>query len=181
MSSTVVLITGANSGVGYATSKRLVGTSECFHIIMTGRSLERCESAKADLESEGIKGSLSVMQLDVTDKESILKAAASVERQFGKLDVLVNNAGVGGFEPDMGTRFQICFQTNVIGPALVSEAFRPLLLQSQTPTLSSHEERTGWGQAGDPDVSGGIVLDIVQGKRDRDVGSFVHKDGVYPW
>ncbi|KAK9770745.1 putative Short chain dehydrogenase/reductase [Seiridium cardinale] len=250
MSLTVVLITGANSGVGYATSKVLVRSSECFHIIMTGRSLERCESAKAELESEGVKGSLSVMQLDVTDEKSVLKAAASVERQFGKLDVLVNNAGVGGFEPNMGMRFQICFQTNVMGPALVSEAFRPLLLKSQNPYSifvgtgqrsltrnawqrpashgniqnggayqiskaalnmlavleardhgpdglkvfvmspgfvqsnlrgSSHEERTGWGQAGDPDVSGGIVLDIVQGKRDGDVGSFVHKDGVYPW
>lgn len=37
------------------------------------------------------------------------------------------------------------------------------------------------GKAGDPAVSGLIVLDIVQGKRDADVGRFVHKDGVYAW
>lgn len=46
---------------------------------------------------------------------------------------------------------------------------------------SSDEARTGWGKAGDPEVSGQLVLDIVQGQRDADVGRFVHKDGVYPW
>lgn len=46
---------------------------------------------------------------------------------------------------------------------------------------SSEEARSGWGKAGDPEVSGQIVLNIVQGKRDADVGRFVHKDGVYPW
>lgn len=46
---------------------------------------------------------------------------------------------------------------------------------------SSEEARSGWGKAGDPEVSGQIVLSIVQGKRDADVGRFVHKDGVYDW
>ena len=45
----------------------------------------------------------------------------------------------------------------------------------------SEEARSGWGKAGDPEDSGRIVLDIVNGKRDADVGRFVHKDGVYDW
>jgi NAD(P)-dependent dehydrogenase (short-subunit alcohol dehydrogenase family) len=45
----------------------------------------------------------------------------------------------------------------------------------------SEEARTGRGKAGDPEVSGQIVLDIVQGRRDANVGSLIHKDGVYPW
>lgn len=43
------------------------------------------------------------------------------------------------------------------------------------------EARIGWGNAGDPLVSGRIVLSKIQGKRDADAGEFVHEDGVYPW
>ena len=46
---------------------------------------------------------------------------------------------------------------------------------------TSEDARTGWGKAGDPEVSGKLVLSIVRGKRDADVGKFVHNDGVYPW
>lgn len=73
------------------------------------------------------------MQLDVTDEKSIEAAAAHVERQFGRLDVLVNNAGVGNMDPEIKTRFQLCLATNVTGPAMVAAAFRPLLLKSQNP------------------------------------------------
>ena len=45
----------------------------------------------------------------------------------------------------------------------------------------SEEARTGWGKAGDPEDSGQIVLDIVQGRQDADTGRFVPKDNVYDW
>lgn len=73
------------------------------------------------------------MQLDVTDGKSIEAAAAHVQQQFGRLDVLVNNAGVGSMDPDVKTRFQLCLETNVTGPAMVAAAFRPLLLKSLNP------------------------------------------------
>lgn len=207
--------------------------------------------AVSELEAASPIGALSTVQLDVTDDTSIKAAAAHVQEQFGRLDVLVNNAGVGGnISPDIRTRFQLCLETNVTGPAMVADAFRPLLLKSSNPysiyvssgasTLvrnaaakpprhegirnggaylvskaalnmlavveagewgheglkvfvmspgfvrsnlrgESEEARSGWGKAGDPAVSGQIVLDIVQGRRDADAGRFVHKDGVYPW
>ena len=204
----------------------------------------------SEVEGAGIKGALSSVQLDVTDEKSIEAAAAHVQQQFGRLDVLVNNAAVGGLNLDIKTSFQLCLETNVMGPALVAAAFRPLLLKSQKPysiyvssgarTLvrnagqfsqshehirsggayvvskaalnmlaaleardyspkglkvfalspgfvrsnlrgASEEARSGWGQAGDPKVSGELVLSIVQGKRDADVGCLVHKDGVHQW
>lgn len=204
----------------------------------------------SEIEAAGPKGSLSTVQLDVTDEKSLAAATVHVQQEFGRLDVLVNNAGVGNMDPDIKTRFQLCLETNVTGPAMVAAAFRPLLLKSRNPysiyvssgasTLvrnaaekptrhegiqngdayqvsksalnmvavmeatewgheglkvfvmspgfvrsnlrgSSEEARSGWGKAGDPEVSGQIVLDIVQGKRDADVGCFVHKDGIYPW
>lgn len=87
----------------------------------------------SEIEAGGIKGLLSTVQLDVTDKNSIEDAAALVQQKFGRLDVLVNNAAVGSRDPDTMTRFQLCMNTNVIGPAVVSEVFRPLLLKSQNP------------------------------------------------
>ena len=46
---------------------------------------------------------------------------------------------------------------------------------------TTEEAMSGWGKAGDPEISGQIVLSIVQGQRDADVRRLVHKDGVYDW
>ena len=241
---------GANSGVGFATSKVLAAAPDGFHVIMASRSLEKVKAAKSEIEVTGIKGALSTVQLDVTDEKSIEEAAAHVQQEFGRLDVLVNNAASGSMDPNIKTRYHLCLETNVMGPAMVAAAFRPLLLKSQNPysiyvssgarTLvrnafqqpATHEgiqngdaylvskaalnmvavleardygpkglkvfamspgfvrsnlrgpdeeARSGWGKAGDPEVSGEIVLSIVQGKRDADVGCLVHKDGIYAW
>lgn len=59
-------------------------------------------------------------------------------------------------------------------------AFCPGLVRSR---LRGHTEEaiSARGNAGDPMVSGKAILDIVAGRRDGDVGKFVHKDGIYPW
>ena len=46
---------------------------------------------------------------------------------------------------------------------------------------TSDEARSGWGNAGDPQIYGKTVLSIIQAERDVGVGKFVHKDGVYSW
>jgi NAD(P)-dependent dehydrogenase (short-subunit alcohol dehydrogenase family) len=112
----------------------LASASDAFHVILACRSLEKAKAAVSEIEAAGIKGSLSVLQMDTTDEVSVRKAAADVERQFGRLDVLVNNAAVGALDcEDTKTRFHLCLETNVIGPAVVSEAFRSLLFKSQNP------------------------------------------------
>ncbi|KAK5048642.1 hypothetical protein LTR84_005733 [Exophiala bonariae] len=134
MSSRIVLITGANSGVGYATSQVLAQASKDFHVLMAGRSLEKLKTAKADIEAAGgLKGQLTTLELDVTREASIEKALRQVETEFGQLDVLINNAAVGNIDNNPRTRFEAVFQTNILGPVLVTEAFRPLLLKSQNP------------------------------------------------
>lgn len=100
---------------------------------MTSRSLEKVDAAMAEIQTAGIKGELSTLQLDVTDEKSIRRAAASVDEKFGRLDVLINNAATGCMDPDIRTRFQINLETNVLGPMLVSAAFKPLLLKSENP------------------------------------------------
>lgn len=123
--------------MGYATAKVLVGAVEDgFQVIMTGRSLDKVKAAMSEIEQAipVAKGRLSTAQLDVTDERSIEQAVAFVDNKFGRLDVLVNNAGLGNTGvSDLKKRLEVTLTTNTIGPALVAAAFRPLLLKSQKP------------------------------------------------
>ena len=120
--------------MGFAASKVIASASDAFHVIMAGRSLEKVNNAKSELEASGLKGHLSAVQLEVTNEQSIKQAVEFVEQKFGgQLDVLINNAAVGNRDPDIKTRMQLSMDTNVIGPAVVAAAFRPLLLKSRNP------------------------------------------------
>jgi len=135
MSLRIVLITGANSGVGLATTKVLTSASTNYHVIIAARSLAKAQTAKSEVEEENPSSAsrLSTVQLDVTDGASITRARDFVDKEFGHLDVLINNAGVGNSDPDIYTRYRAIADTNIIGPAVVSEVFRPLLLKSSNP------------------------------------------------
>ncbi|KAL8731124.1 MAG: hypothetical protein Q9181_004423 [Wetmoreana brouardii] len=100
---------------------------------MAGRSKEKIDSALSEIEASGVKGSLSALQLDVTDETSIQRAAKAVEEKHGRLDALLNNAAVGRMDPDIRTRIRLSMETNVMGPIMVAAAFRPLLLKSSNP------------------------------------------------
>ena len=111
----------------------MASASPNFHIIMAARSLVKAEQAKAEILATGtIKGSLSTVQLDVTDEASIAAAAQLVADQHGYLSVLINNAAVGLVDLDFAAKLRLHMATNAIGPALVAAAFRPLLLKTPT-------------------------------------------------
>jgi NAD(P)-dependent dehydrogenase (short-subunit alcohol dehydrogenase family) len=101
---------------------------------MTGRNKEPLEAAKKAIEATGIKGKLYTITLDVTKEDSVAAAVAEVEKQFGKLDVLVNNAGMTDTtlpkEWSLKQKLDQVLTTNVTGPAIVSQAFRPLLIKA---------------------------------------------------
>lgn len=74
----------------------LVSASERYHVIIASRNPENGQKTLDEIQSKGgMKGSLSTVQLDVDDANSIKKAAQNVEEQFGRVDVLLNNAGIG--------------------------------------------------------------------------------------
>ncbi|KAJ9604942.1 hypothetical protein H2200_010331 [Cladophialophora chaetospira] len=130
----VVLITGANSGVGYAAAEVIAEASESYHVVLSSRNLENAHRALIEISSNAnVKGSLSTLQLDVTDRVSVEAAAREVLRDFGKVDVLINNAGNANQDPDFQIRLKETLAVNVIGPALVVEVFKPLLLKSSQP------------------------------------------------
>lgn len=73
--------------------------------------------------------------MDVTDLTSVEKAARSVDAEFGRVDVLINNAGVASKDPSLKNQLDIVFATNATGPAIVTDVFKPLLLKSSNARL----------------------------------------------
>ncbi|KAI9851750.1 MAG: hypothetical protein M1838_002827 [Thelocarpon superellum] len=132
----VVVVTGANSGIGFQTVRLLASDSEKYHVFLGGRSLERVTEAMSSLKATGLKGSIAALQLDLLDDASIERAIKTVQEQFGRLDVLINNAGIVVPPGDpVRNMLRQTFETNTFGQAAVTEAFAPLLLQSADPRL----------------------------------------------
>lgn len=86
----VALITGANRGLGFAIAEGL--GKQGMHVIVAGQDSYAVESAAGKLQRDGL--SATAARLDVTDPASVVRAIADAAKQLGRLDVLVNNAGV---------------------------------------------------------------------------------------
>ncbi|KAH8198747.1 hypothetical protein TruAng_007111 [Truncatella angustata] len=126
---TIVLITGANRGIGYEIVKALLqtGSRGPYHVYLGARDIEKGEKAVASLTAE-YGNSVSAVQLDTNSAESIDKAVSTVKSEAGRLDVLVNNAGIISGEKDRIANLRITLETNVIATFVVSEAFKKLLI-----------------------------------------------------
>ena len=147
---TVALISGANTGIGLAVATQLA-KDHGYHVIVGSRKVAAGEEAVTALRADGY--SASCVQLDVSSDESIAAATSWIEREFGVLDVLINNAGIlldhvpGVIEAhkDLSVRelFSQTFSTNVIGVACLTEACLPLLRKSEVPRLVFVSSRMG--------------------------------------
>lgn len=126
----IMMITGANKGIGRETARRL---REAGHAVIIGaRDEERGRAAAADLGVEFV-------QLDVTDQASVDAAAAHVRAEHGRLDVLINNAGITGtfapIEQTVVDDAEAVLDTNLFGVMRVTNAFVPLLELSDHPRI----------------------------------------------
>ena len=122
----VTLITGANKGIGFETARQLL---ELGHVVYMGaRDVERGKKAAEALGAQFV-------QLDVTDEASVSSALAAIDSAEGRLDVLVNNAGILGSEAINGPEALRVFDTNTVGVVRVTEAALPLLRKSSNPTV----------------------------------------------
>ncbi|KAJ5171872.1 hypothetical protein N7492_004465 [Penicillium capsulatum] len=142
MPSTIVLITGANSGIGYTTTK-VIASNPNYHVIMASRDPAKGQEALTTLQSEGIRGTLSTIQLDVDDDASISAAVDTVTKDFDRVDIFISNAGITAYDSTGRERLQRIFSTNVFGAMLVTEAFIPLLLNSARPYMIQISSETG--------------------------------------
>jgi len=127
---TTTLITGANQGLGLETTRRLI---DAGHTVYLGaRDQQRGKKAAGELGAHPVL-------IDVTSDESVHAAAALIRAQAGHLDVLVNNAGIGGGMKHPGevtaADMQAVYDTNVFGVVRVMHAFLPLLQASSAPVV----------------------------------------------
>ncbi|KAL7911415.1 short chain dehydrogenase reductase [Trichoderma velutinum] len=132
----IVLISGANQGVGLAVAKQLAEYN--YHVIIGSRNPANGARASSAISSEG--HSSSSVQLDVDSDESIANAVAHISKTYGRLDVLINNAGILldlDQKDYLTTReiFSQTFSTNVTGAVCLTNACLGLLSKSQLPRL----------------------------------------------
>ena len=126
---TVSLVTGANKGLGRETARRLI--EEGYTVYIGARSVERGQATAAELGARFV-------QLDVTDDASVQAAMRVIEEDEGRLDVLVNNAGIGagiGADGVTAETARAVFDTNVVGVVRVTQAALPLLRKSDNPVV----------------------------------------------
>lgn len=131
---TIALVTGANTGIGRAVAISLAKDHK-YIVIIGSRSLPAGEEVASSLTAQGL--SAHAVQLDLTSDTSILAAVQFIKDKFGRLDVLVNNAGIylDPFKPGMKSLpvrelFSRTFETNISGAAVLSDALLPLLAKS---------------------------------------------------
>jgi len=131
-SSTIVLITGANQGIGFQTSKKLASENKGYHVLMGSRDHAKGTKAAEELQALGL--SVEPIEIDITSDASITKAAELIKEKYGRIDVLINNAGIGGSAPAEGESWRASFaqvyDTNVTSHAVVTDTFIPLLEKS---------------------------------------------------
>ncbi|KAL8672152.1 MAG: hypothetical protein Q9168_003375 [Polycauliona sp. 1 TL-2023] len=131
----LVLITGANSGIGFETARQLL-TDPNYHVLLGSRSIEKGQDAIKELQSQQTKGTVELIQIDVTSEDSVAAAAKDVEKNHGKLDALVNNAGIAVTSGTNAEQLTACLQTNAVGAQLMGDYFAPLLRKtSGTPRI----------------------------------------------
>ncbi|EFX05790.1 short chain dehydrogenase reductase [Grosmannia clavigera kw1407] len=126
---TVVLVTGANQGIGFEIVKKLATDQKDYQIIAAGRRKSAIEEAVEKLHAVGLS-SVSSLVLDVVSDESIASAVKEIESRYGRLDVLVNNAGISGDSSNSRADWKAVFDTNVAGVAAVTDACIPLMEKS---------------------------------------------------
>lgn len=93
---TIVLVTGANTGLGFEIVKALYSSGKAYEVLVGGRSLVKAEEAANAIKKEvpSTRSKIWPMQIDIEDDESIQRIFDDVQSKFGRLDALVNNAGM---------------------------------------------------------------------------------------
>ncbi|KAI8626991.1 NAD(P)-binding protein [Xylariaceae sp. FL1651] len=124
-----VLITGANSGIGFEVANQLLADGS-YHVLLGARSSEKGMAAIQELESRNLPGTVELVLVDVTDEGSIAAAAEFVERTHGRLDALVNNAGIARAPGTIAQQMVECFRVSAVGAQLMGDHFAPLLKKS---------------------------------------------------
>ena len=127
----VALVTGANKGIGFETSRQLAQAG--ISVLLGARDLGRGDAAANELSAQGLD--VTYLPIDVSDAQSISSAADTIAGKHGRLDILVNNAGIVDPEDGPPSRASIAaarriFETNFFGVLAVTQTLLPMLHSS---------------------------------------------------
>lgn len=136
MTNKIVLVSGANKGIGKEAAKQLGKLG--YKVYLGARNLDSGKEAAAELKGAGIDAE--AIQLDVTDEKSVKAALSALGKQCGRLDVLVNNAGilnerVSDIAATSVPAVEETMQTNFIGPLRLLQESLPWLEKSDAPRV----------------------------------------------
>lgn len=126
MNTKIALITGSNKGIGFETARQLLELN--YDVYISSRDPAKGAEAIEKLQKMGYKPRY--VQIDVTDKESIIRAKNQIEQEVGKIDILINNAGIMLKTKilDMPIEiFEKTMQVNVYGPLMMIQEFYPII------------------------------------------------------
>jgi 3-oxoacyl-[acyl-carrier protein] reductase len=127
----VAVVTGGGRGIGAAIAEKLAGMGAST--VICGRSRKPLDETAARIKSNGER--CEALQCDVSDWKSIQEFSEKVRSQFGRTDVLVNNAGIGSFSSPLHQlpleEWDKVINTNLRGPYLRIRAFAPMMIEAK--------------------------------------------------
>ena len=131
------LITGANKSIGWTTARDLLQAG--YRVFLGSRDLEKGRAAADRLKVDGLEN-VEAVQLDVTDLASVQAARELIGRETTSLDVLINNAGMNGGQPQGALEasieaYRAVFELNLFGVVTVTQTFFDLLEKSAHPRI----------------------------------------------
>lgn len=129
LSGRVALVTGGGRGIGAAIARKLAGLGAS--VVMCGKTRPPLEATQAAITQAG--GTAEMVLCDLTNLESVQKLAAEVKSRYSRLNVLINNAGVGSFRSPLHEMppeaWDLVLNTNLRGVYYCIRAFAPMMIQ----------------------------------------------------
>lgn len=127
----IAVVTGANRGIGKEIARQLALNN--VFVILTARDPVKGQHSVDELKSAGLD--VEFQSLDMDSEESMIRLADYVQNQYGRLDILINNAALGGGGDSLRVpmkEFRRTFETNFFGPLRLSQLLVPLLRKSES-------------------------------------------------